>query len=202
MASNSTPSQPAGLLLLLPFRAGGCSIAVNLVVLAVDRRLRCRRSHRQAVSVAHAPSGRGDQHAHRAVTGIASLYKSIKLGAGGTVVARELGGTARAGGHHRPGGLQRLRNIVEEMAIASGLPVPRSMCSGRKQASTPSPPAILAADAAIAVTRGALQHLDRDELQGVIGARVQPHPQRRHAPQHPPDRPAVRAAGDRHRSAA
>ncbi|GIK35402.1 MAG: hypothetical protein AMXMBFR45_05070 [Gammaproteobacteria bacterium] len=103
-----------------------------------------------------------------AITGITSLYKSIKLGAGGGVVARELGGMRVQADTTDPDE-RRLLNIVEEMAIAAGLPVPAVYVLGEEQGINAFAAGHTAADAAIAVTRGALQHLNRTELQGVIG---------------------------------
>ncbi len=61
----------------------------------------------------------------------------------------------------------RLVNVVEEMAIASGLPKPRIFV-----VPDPDPNAfatgIVPEKAAVAVTQGLLQALDRDELQGVV----------------------------------
>jgi len=63
---------------------------------------------------------------------------------------------------------QRLHNVVEEMAIAAGLPKPRVYVI-----ETPALNAFATGlkpeKAAIGVTRGLLQKLNRDELQGVIG---------------------------------
>ncbi len=63
---------------------------------------------------------------------------------------------------------RQLHNVVAEMALAAGVPVPRLYL-------LPDEPAINAfisgygpADATLCLTRGALQHLTRDELQGVI----------------------------------
>jgi heat shock protein HtpX len=62
---------------------------------------------------------------------------------------------------------QRYVNVVEEMAIASGLPRPRIFV-----VPDPDPNAfatgIVPEKAAVAVTSGLLQALDRDELQGVV----------------------------------
>lgn len=96
-----------------------------------------------------------------------TAYKMIELSGGGAVVARLLGGTPVAPGTADPAE-QRLRNVVEEMAIASGTPVPQIFV-------LPDEPGINAFaagqspnDAVVTVTRGALQRLTRDELQGVI----------------------------------
>ena len=88
--------------------------------------------------------------------------------------------------------LRRLRNVVEEIAIASGVPVPRIYVLEHEAGINAFAAGYSPSDAVVAVTRGALDWLNRDELQGCRRARVQPHPQRRHAPEHPPDRRAVR----------
>jgi Zn-dependent protease with chaperone function len=103
-----------------------------------------------------------------AVIGLASLVKSLGLRAGGGGrVARSLGAVAVPESPTDPR-LRRLQNVVEEVAIASGTPVPELFV-------LPGEPGINAfaagwspADAAVAVTEGALERLNRDELQGVI----------------------------------
>jgi hypothetical protein len=77
-----------------------------------------------------------------ATVAIASLTRISSLRAGGDAVARQLGGTPVPEETRDPQ-LRRLRNVVEEIAIASGVPVPEaSTCWNTKPASTPSPPAI------------------------------------------------------------
>ncbi len=101
------------------------------------------------------------------VIGIASLIKIGKLRSGGGVVARELGGTLvsmdTSDPRHR-----RLRNVVEEIAIASGVPVPEIYVLEQESGINAFAAGWSPADAAVAVTRGALDQLTRDELQGVI----------------------------------
>src|SRR5690606_7299244 len=64
--------------------------------------------------------------------------------------------------------LRRLRNVVEEVAIASGVPVPRLFVLEQEAGINAFAAGYGTADAAIAVTRGALDRLNRDELQAVI----------------------------------
>ena len=101
-----------------------------------------------------------------AVVLVGSLYKHLQLQRGGKVVAQRLGGRLI---NLEPQGLaeRRLLNVVEEMALASGTPVPPvyvledlsiNACAAGL---TPQ-------DAVIGITRGALQALSREELQGVI----------------------------------
>jgi Zn-dependent protease with chaperone function len=63
---------------------------------------------------------------------------------------------------------RRLRNVVEEMAIASGVPVPEIYVMEEESSINAFAAGFTPGDAAIAVTRGTLELLDRDELQGVI----------------------------------
>ncbi len=98
---------------------------------------------------------------------LASLYRAATLARGGGHVARSLGGTRVSGEGNDP--LERrLVNVVEEMALASGLPVPEIYVLEHEAGINAFAAGRTAADAVIAVTRGALQHLERNELQGVI----------------------------------
>ena len=63
---------------------------------------------------------------------------------------------------------RRLVNVVEEMAIASGTPVPRVYVMDNETAINAFAAGHSINDAVITVTRGALTRLSRDELQGVI----------------------------------
>ncbi len=102
------------------------------------------------------------------VIGLASLYKSFELRGGGGVVARSLGGV-RIEADTTDLKLKRLRNVVEEMALASGVPVPEIYVLEHEGAINAFAAGHTPANAAVTVTQGALDHLDRDELQGVIG---------------------------------
>jgi Zn-dependent protease with chaperone function len=97
---------------------------------------------------------------------LGSLYKSIKLSKGGKVVAEHLGGRLLNLAPQSPEE-RRVLNVVEEMAIASGTPVPSVYLLD-----DPSINAFAAGltpqDAGIGITRGAVFLLSRDELQGVI----------------------------------
>ena len=95
-----------------------------------------------------------------------SLYKTLSLSGGGTTIAEMLGGQLVSHATRDPL-RRRLLNVVEEMAIAAGMPIPQvyimsdrsinAFAAGR----TP-------ADAVIGVTEGTLARLSREELQGVI----------------------------------
>ena len=95
-----------------------------------------------------------------------SLYKTLSLSGGGAAVAEMLGGQLVP---QSTTDLQerRLLNVVEEMAIAAGMPIPQvyllddlsinAFAAGQTPANT-----------VIGVTRGTLSRLSREELQGVI----------------------------------
>lgn len=98
---------------------------------------------------------------------LATLYRMATLRGGGGRVARELGGDYVPHDTVDPQ-LRRLRNVVEEIAIASGVPVPEIYVLQNEGAINAFAAGWSTSDAAVAVTRGALERLNRDELQGVI----------------------------------
>jgi Zn-dependent protease with chaperone function len=101
------------------------------------------------------------------VIGLASLFKITSLRSGGGQVARQLGGTL-VDSDPRDASRRRLRNVVEEIALASGVPVPEIYVLEQESGINAFAAGYAPADAAVAVTRGALEKLDRNELQGVI----------------------------------
>jgi len=103
-----------------------------------------------------------------AFIGLASLYRVMTLRGGGSKVAVALGGT-HVDANHPDRRVRRLVNIVEEMAIASGLPVPEVYVLEQESGINAFAAGHQPEDAAVAVTRGALEIFTRDELQGVLG---------------------------------
>ncbi len=97
----------------------------------------------------------------------ASLYRVLSLRGGGGVVARALGGTRVDRGTTDPLH-RRLLNVVEEMSIASGVPVPEVYVLEDEEGINAFAAGHQPANAAVAVTHGALKRLKREELQGVI----------------------------------
>jgi Zn-dependent protease with chaperone function len=98
----------------------------------------------------------------------ASLFKHFQLGSGGSEVAAELGGEPVLPEDRDPG-RRRLQNIVDEMAIAAGIPAPQAYVLEQETAINAFAAGHTPENAAVAVTRGALNRLSRAELQGVIG---------------------------------
>ena len=102
-----------------------------------------------------------------AVIGVASLFKMATLRSGGGQVARQLGGVPVESDTRDPQRRQ-LRNVVEEIALASGVPVPEIYVLEQESGINAFAAGYTPSDAAVAVTRGALEKLSRNELQGVI----------------------------------
>jgi Zn-dependent protease with chaperone function len=98
---------------------------------------------------------------------LASFYRAASISRGGGQVARMLGATRVDGASNDPL-TRRLVNVVEEMALASGVPVPEIYVLEQEAGINAFAAGKTPADAAIAVTRGALDRLERAELQGVI----------------------------------
>ena len=96
-----------------------------------------------------------------------SAYKAMALSAGGTAVAESLGGRLISQSttdlHER-----KALNVVEEMAIASGTPVPPVYLLEREQGINAFAAGFTPGDAVIGLTRGTITYLTREELQGVI----------------------------------
>ena len=101
------------------------------------------------------------------VMGMGSLFKTMQLNGGGSVVARDMG-ARQVDPHTTDTDERRLVNIVEEMAIASGLPVPEIWMMDDELSINAFAAGTEPGNAVVAVTRGCLQRLTRDELQGVV----------------------------------
>ncbi|MFJ2426186.1 M48 family metallopeptidase [Pseudomonas sp. P1.31] len=95
-----------------------------------------------------------------------SLYKFFQLRGGGKVVAQTLGGRS-VNEDVRTLEERQLMNVVEEMALASGVPVPAVYLLPDESINAFAA-GFTTEDAAIGVTQGAITLLTRDELQGVI----------------------------------
>ncbi|TVR14473.1 MAG: hypothetical protein EA391_12675 [Balneolaceae bacterium] len=98
---------------------------------------------------------------------IGTVHRVSQLRKGGSAVAELLGGRKV-----EPSTTERLErrlmNIVEEMSIASGLPVPDVYILDNEENINAFAAGFGTNDAAVGVTRGCLEQLTRDELQGVI----------------------------------
>jgi len=129
-------------------------------------------------------SGSGDHYAHGSVIDWESFFTvgaviALSVGAGvliswrncargGKQVAAALGGRLV-----QPGSgdalEQRAANIVQEMALAANMPAPSLFVLDEEPGINAFAAGTTPANAVVAVTRGALTTLNRDQLQGVIG---------------------------------
>src|SRR6185437_1106021 len=97
-----------------------------------------------------------------------SIVRTLMLRHGGGVkVAESLGGVPVPDMPTDPK-LRRYRNVVEEIAIASSTPVPVLYYLPQEQGINAFAAGYTPADAAVCVTQGSLDRLNREELQGVI----------------------------------
>ena len=97
---------------------------------------------------------------------VAGFYYLNYSSSGGSFVAESLGGhrvTSQMATYEEA----QLLNIVEEMAVASGMPAPPVYIIESKEINAFAA-GMRPNNAAITVTRGAMQLLNRDELQGVV----------------------------------
>lgn len=143
------------------------TLAVIAIVLAVDGVLYW------LLQLRHLPDGRalpimvGTSLAVVALIGVSTLYRVATLRGGGDAVARQLGGV-EVPPDTVDFAYRRLRNVVEEVAIAAGVPVPEVFVLEHEGGINAFAAGYAPTDAAVAVTRGALDKLTREELQGVI----------------------------------
>ncbi|NHN39645.1 M48 family metallopeptidase [Pseudomaricurvus alcaniphilus] len=100
------------------------------------------------------------------IVAVGSGYRLLQLRAGGDSIAAALGGRRLQPNSATPSE-RRLLNVVEEMAIASGTPVP-SVYLLEESGINAFAAGHSSSNAVIGITRGCMELLDRDQLQGVI----------------------------------
>ena len=96
-----------------------------------------------------------------------TTYKLLELRGGGRVVAEELGGR-RLNAETTSPTERQLLNVVEEMAIASGMSTPAVYLLDHENGINAFAAGYTPDDAVIGITRGTAERLSRDELQGVV----------------------------------
>lgn len=97
---------------------------------------------------------------------VATIYRISILAQGGHIVAQELGAHELADSNDFYS--KRLQNIVEEMSISSGVPIPRIFVLQNDMGINAFAAGYSPNSAVIAVTQGALTRLNRSELQGLV----------------------------------
>src|SRR4029079_10557865 len=146
-------------------------VATTMLATAILVGIMQQRSDGQRGRVAHQPT----PWQPAVVGGVAalgliiggSLFKIAQLARGGTVVAERLGGR-RVYPNTTDPTERRLLNVVEEMALASGVPVPAVFILNDEVGINAFAAGHSPSDAVVGVTRGCVQQLTRDQLQGVI----------------------------------
>ncbi len=101
-----------------------------------------------------------------AVVIVAGLFKRYQLSGGGAAVAEAMNGRRLDPSSTDPDA-RKVLNVVEEMALASGIPVPPVYVI-EDAAINAFAAGYSSRDAVIGVTRGCIRHLTRSELQGVV----------------------------------
>src|SRR6185437_5593036 len=102
-----------------------------------------------------------------AVIGIGSGFKTMELAQGGSAVSSMMGGRL-INPNTTDLDERKLLNVVEEMALASGMPVPQVYVMDGEDGINAFAAGHTTSDATVTVTRGCMKLLTRDELQGVI----------------------------------
>ncbi|MCC6706294.1 MAG: M48 family metallopeptidase [Gammaproteobacteria bacterium] len=102
-----------------------------------------------------------------AVMGAGSAYTSLRLAGGGKALAAMIG-ARRVAGRAADAREQQLRNVVEEMSLASGTPAPALYVLDGESALNAFVAGTRPTETVMVVTRGALEAFTRDELQGVV----------------------------------
>ena len=101
------------------------------------------------------------------IIGLGTLNTSFKLRGGGRAVAKIVG-ARRIMSDANNLDERKLINVVEEMSIASGTPVPELYVLDNEGGINAFVAGLRPAEAVLVVTQGTLENLSRDELQGVI----------------------------------
>ena len=102
-----------------------------------------------------------------ATVAMVSFLRWLQLAAGGKTVAESMGGRRVLRQSSNPDE-KRLLNVVEELALAANMPVPAVYVLPDERGINAFAAGVTPADAVVAVTRGTLLQLKRNELQGVV----------------------------------
>ncbi len=103
-----------------------------------------------------------------AIVGIGSAYKTSALSSGGSAVSEMMGGRL-INTNTTDADERKLLNVIEEMSIASGVPMPQVYVMDEENGINAFAAGHKPGDATVSVTRGCMKLLSRDELKGVIG---------------------------------
>src|SRR5580658_4919787 len=145
-------------------------LAIYVLCILIFSGLQARHSYygEQTFSVWNAQIFFGVAISVLVVVGIGSAYKTAALSAGGSAVSEMMGGRLISSNTTNPDE-RKLLDVVEEMAIASGVPMPQVYVMDEENGINAFAAGHKTSDATITVTCGCMRLLSRDELQGVIG---------------------------------
>ena len=101
------------------------------------------------------------------IIALAGLFRQFQLREGGSSIAAMMDGRLVNMGTTDPDE-RKLLNVVEEMAIASGVPMPEVYVMDRENGINAFAAGFTVDDAVLGVTNGCMRMLSRDELQGVV----------------------------------
>jgi Zn-dependent protease with chaperone function len=103
---------------------------------------------------------------------VVSLYKIWQISChGGVLIATQLGGQA-VPRETNDLAERRLLNVVDEMTVAAGIPAPMVFVLDNETSLNAFAAGLSTRDSVVAVTRGLLTTMNREELQGVIGHEI------------------------------
>lgn len=145
-------------------------LAVTAIVLAIDAVVWFTMGHRPLDGEpvqSNLPLLLTSSVAVVAGIGLSSLFRIMSLSGGGSKVAESVGAVVVPPDTPDPQ-LRRLRNVIEEVAIAAGVPVPDIYLMADESGINAFAAGYSPSDAAVCVTQGCLDNLSRDELQGVL----------------------------------
>ncbi|MEO8811135.1 MAG: M48 family metallopeptidase [Rhodanobacter sp.] len=145
-------------------------LAVIAIVVTIDAVVWLTMGHRPSdgePAASNLPLLFGSSVIVLAGIGLSSLFRIMSLSGGGKVVAESVGAVPVPPDTSDPA-LRRLRNVIEEVAIAAGVPVPDIYLMAEESGINAFAAGYSPSDAAVCVTQGCLDNLSRDELQGVI----------------------------------
>lgn len=158
--------------LLILFTMAVVSIVASITLLAhVVLEMNAPRQRDVMDNPLHQPRSYGPEATVALLTlfviGVGTLVRMAQIGGNGTNVALMLGGVPVSPSTQEPGE-RRLLNVVEEMAIASSVPVPKVFVMKDEGGINAFAAGLSPSQAVIGVTRGTIDSLTRDELQGVV----------------------------------
>jgi Zn-dependent protease with chaperone function len=121
----------------------------------------------EAMSLWHPQLFLGTSIAVLSIIGLGTIYRLIQLARGGVAVAEALGGRLLSYDTQIPEE-KKILNVVEEIAIASGVRIPQVYLLDHEDSINAFAAGYKPDAAVIGISRGCLNYLNRDELQGVV----------------------------------